>query len=70
MKATELKALREKTRDELEQELRELKGELFKLRFQHATNQLENPNKLKEVKKNIARVKTIMREMELGLKRN
>ncbi|NLM74317.1 MAG: 50S ribosomal protein L29 [Clostridiaceae bacterium] len=70
MKATELKALREKTRDELEQELRELKGELFKLRFQHATNQLENPNKLKEVKRNIARVKTIMREMELGLKRN
>jgi len=70
MKATELKALREKTRDELEQELRELKAELFKLRFQHATNQLENPNKLKEVKRNIARVKTIMREMELGLKRN
>ncbi len=70
MKASELKALREKTRDELEQELRELKAELFKLRFQHATNQLENPNKLKEVKKNIARVKTIMREMELGLKRN
>lgn len=70
MKATELKALREKTREELEQELRELKAELFKLRFQHATNQLENPNKLKEVKRNIARVKTIMREMELGLKRN
>ncbi|NMA65941.1 MAG: 50S ribosomal protein L29 [Clostridiaceae bacterium] len=70
MKASELKALREKTRDELNQELAELKAELFKLRFQHATNQLENPIKLKDVKRNIARVKTIMREMELGLNRN
>jgi len=70
MKASELKILREKTREELEKELAELKAELFKLRFQHATNQLENPMKLKEVKKDIARVKTIIREMELGIKRN
>ncbi|NLU53634.1 MAG: 50S ribosomal protein L29 [Clostridiaceae bacterium] len=70
MKASELKMLREKTREELEKELAELKAELFKLRFQHATNQLENPMKLKEVKKDIARVKTIIREMELGIKRN
>jgi large subunit ribosomal protein L29 len=70
MKASELKALKEKTREELDQELAELKTELFKLRFQHATSQLENPMKLKEVKKNIARVKTIIREMELGIKRN
>jgi len=69
MKASELKALREKTREELNQELNELKAELFKLRFQHATSQLENPMKLKECKKNIARVKTIIREMELGINR-
>ncbi|NLX64115.1 MAG: 50S ribosomal protein L29 [Clostridiaceae bacterium] len=69
MKASELKALREKTREELDQELNELKAELFKLRFQHATSQLENPMKLKECKKNIARVKTIIREMELGINR-
>lgn len=65
MKASEL---REKTQQELNEELRELKSELFKLRFQHATNQLDNPMKLKEVKRSIARVKTIMREREL--KRN
>lgn len=70
MKATELKALKEKTREELEKELLELKTELFKLRFQHATSQLENPMKLKDCKKDIARVKTIIREMELGIKRN
>jgi len=66
MKANEL---REKNMTELTQELRELKSELFKLRFQHATNQLDNPNKLKNVKKDIARVKTVIREMELGIKR-
>ena len=70
MKASELKVLKEKTREELQEELNELKSELFKLRFQHATSQLENPLKLKVVKKNIARVKTIMREMELGINRN
>ncbi len=70
MKASELKALKEKTREELNQELAELKTELFKLRFQHATSQLENPMKLKECKKNIARVKTLIREMELGIERN
>jgi large subunit ribosomal protein L29 len=54
---------------ELTQELQELKNELFKLRFQHATNQLDNPIKLKNVKKDIARVKTVIREIELGIKR-
>jgi large subunit ribosomal protein L29 len=62
MKANDI---REKTQDELNKELGELKSELFKLRFQHATNQLENPMKLKDVKKSIARIKTIMREREL-----
>jgi len=61
--------LRQKSVEELKQELQELKNELFKLRFQHATNQLDNPMKLKSVKKDIARVKTIIREMELGIKR-
>ncbi|NLW02909.1 MAG: 50S ribosomal protein L29 [Clostridiaceae bacterium] len=68
MKASDLKELREKTRDELNEELNELKAELFKLRFQHATSQLENPMMLKQVKKDIARVKTIIREKELGIR--
>ena len=62
MKASEI---REKTQSELEKELTELKSELFKLRFQLVTNQLENPMKLKDVKKSIAQVKTVMREREL-----
>lgn len=61
--------LREKSINELTQELQELKKELFKLRFQHATNQLDNPMKLKSVKRDIARVKTVIRELELGIKR-
>jgi len=64
MKASEI---REKSQSELEQEMMELKSELFKLRFQLATNQLDNPMRLKEVKKDIARVKTVMRERELGI---
>ena len=64
MKASEI---REKSQTELEQELTELKSELFKLRFQLATNQLDNPMRLKEVKKSIARVKTVIRERELGI---
>lgn len=62
MKANEI---REKSQLELQKELTELKSELFKLRFQHATNQLDNPMKLKDVKRDIARVKTVMREREL-----
>lgn len=62
MKASEI---RDKSQVELDKEFKDLKSELFKLRFQLATNQLENPMKLKEVKKSIARVKTIMREREL-----
>ena len=62
MKASEL---REMTQSELQTELGQLKSELFKLRFQLATNQLDNPMKLKEVKKAIARVKTVIREREL-----
>jgi len=61
--------MREKSIIELNGELVALKEELFKLRFQHATNQLDNPIKLKGVKRNIARVRTILRERELkGIK--
>jgi len=57
--------IREKNQNELATEVKELKGELYRLRFQQATNNLDNPMKLKEVRKNIARVKTIMKEKEL-----
>ena len=54
------------TNEELDQKLAELKAELFNLRFQHATNQLDNPRVITEVKRTIARVKTILRERELN----
>ncbi|MBR4096697.1 MAG: 50S ribosomal protein L29 [Oscillospiraceae bacterium] len=59
MKAAEV---REFTTVELESKLVDLKKELFALRFQHAVNQLDNPTRLKAVKKDIARIKTILRE--------
>ena len=59
MKAAELKTL---TVEELNAKLKELKTELFNLRFQHAINQLENPHKISDVKKDIARVMTILHE--------
>ena len=62
MKAEEIRA---KSGTELVKELVALKEELFKLRFQHATNQLENPQRLGAVKRDIARVNTIIREQEL-----
>jgi large subunit ribosomal protein L29 len=65
MKANDIRDMRDKTAAELDDELKALKTELFKLRFQHATNQLDNPLKLRSVKRDIARVKTIQREIEL-----
>lgn len=62
MKASEI---RDMTAEELEQKLRGLKAELFNLRFQLATNQLENPMRLREVRRDIARVQTVLREREL-----
>ena len=59
MKASEL---RTKTSEELEAMLKDLKTELFTLRFQHAINQLDNPHKIDDVKKDIARVMTVLRE--------
>ena len=61
----ELKRMREMTEVELNNELAKMKKELFNLRFQHVTGQLENPVKMREVKREIARVKTIIREKEL-----
>ena len=62
MKAKEIKSL---STEELTKKLDELKKDLFMLRMQHATNQLDNPLKIQTVKKDIARVKTILREREL-----
>ncbi|RBP44887.1 50S ribosomal protein L29 [Garciella nitratireducens] len=59
------KEIRELSSQELEKKLDELKEELFNLRFQLATGQLENPMRIKEVKKTYARIKTILREREI-----
>ena len=67
MKAKDFKKdLRSKSLEELKKEEQELKAQLFKLRFQHATSQIANPLELNSVKKDIARVKTIIREKELA----
>ena len=62
MKAKEIKELRSLSAEKLAEKLQELKKDLFMLRMQHATNQLDNPMQLNAVKKDIARVKTIIRE--------
>ena len=54
--------IREMSSQDLEKKLKELKQELFNLRFQHAINQLDNPHKIADVRKDIARVKTILNE--------
>lgn len=61
----ELKKIRDMSELELNVELKKMKQELFNLRFQHVTGQLENPIKMRDTKKQIARVKTIIREKEL-----
>ena len=58
--------IKEMSSPELEKELSELKSELFKLRFSLATNGLDNPMKIKEVKKDIARINTILTERKLA----
>ena len=60
------KKLRDKTSQELNAQLKELKGELFNLRFQNATGQLANPKQISVCKKEIARIQTIIREQELN----
>jgi large subunit ribosomal protein L29 len=66
MKASEI---RELSREEVLRKTADLKEELFNLRFQHEVGQLENSQKMKQVKRDIARVKTIIRELELKDKR-
>ena len=63
MKANEVRKM---NAEELNSKLGDLKKDLFQLRLQHATNQLENPAKIAEVKKDMARVKTILRELQLA----
>ncbi len=58
---------RNMTTAEIEQKINSFKEELFNLRFQIATGQLDNPMRIREVRKNIARAKTILRERELGI---
>ncbi len=65
MKASEIRAL---SAEELLRKEDDLKQELFNLRFQHETGQLENPQKMKQTKRDIARVKTIIKQFELGKK--
>ena len=58
-------SLRDMTAVELETKLTDLNKELFNLKFQHSTNQLENPQRIVAVKKDIARVNTVLRQLEL-----
>ena len=67
MKAKEIKEIRGLSVEDLQEKLIELKKDLFMLRMQHATNQLDNPMKLAAVKKDIARIKTIIREKETNV---
>jgi large subunit ribosomal protein L29 len=62
----DLNNIRKMTDQEREAELARMKQELFNLRFQHVTGQLDNPVKMRELKRDIARVKTIIRENELN----
>ncbi len=64
MKSSKLNEYKNMSVEELQKELKELKSELFKLRFQHALNGLDNPKKITLVKKNIARVNTVITSKE------
>ena len=66
MKASEIRKIREMNASELSEKLASLKKDLFFLRMQHATNPLDNPVKIAEVKRDIARVKTIIREQQIA----
>jgi large subunit ribosomal protein L29 len=61
-----IKEIRELSLEELKTKLTDLKSELFNLRFQHATNQLDNPMKIVETKKSIAKVMTVIKEKEMN----
>ncbi|HPR17116.1 MAG TPA: 50S ribosomal protein L29 [Candidatus Cloacimonadota bacterium] len=61
-----MKDIRELTKDELQQKLIDLKEELFNLRFQQSTNRLENPMRIRQVKRDVARIKTLLTELDRG----
>ena len=67
MKASEIRNM---SADELNAKLKDLKDELFKLRFQHAINQLDNPHVINDTKKDIARVMTVLRQKQNDASRN
>ena len=67
MKAKEIKDIRSLSVEKLQEKLQDLKKDLFMLRMQHATNQLDNPMQIAAVKKDIARIKTIIREKETNV---
>ena len=67
MKAKEMKGVRGLSVEDLNKKLNDLKKDLFMLRMQHATNQLDNPMQIAAVKKDIARIKTIIREKETNV---
>ena len=67
MKAKEIKEIRGLSVEDLNKKLNDLKKDLFMLRMQHATNQLDNPMQLAATKKDIARIKTIIREKETNI---
>ncbi|MBE6917815.1 MAG: 50S ribosomal protein L29 [Ruminococcaceae bacterium] len=67
MKAKEIKEIRGWSVEDLNEKLQDLKKDLFMLRMQHATNQLDNPLRIAAVKKDIARIKTIIREKETNI---
>ena len=67
MKAKKIKEIRGLSVEDLDKKLNDLKKDLFMLRMQHATNQLDNPLQIAAVKKDIARIKTIIREKETNL---
>jgi large subunit ribosomal protein L29 len=62
-----MQEIRDLSMQELEDKIKDLKEELFNLRFQNATNHLDNPMRIVSVKKDIARVKTVLKEKELGI---
>ena len=61
-----MEKIRELAESDLEKELKKMKNELFNLRFQHVTGQLENPVRMRDVKRDIARIKTVIRENEIA----
>ena len=67
MKASEIRDLKA---DEIHQKVSDLKEELFNLRFQHEIGQLENPQRMKQTKRDIARLKTILREVAINQKKD